>query len=332
MKLGFIGAWGHAYLSKLINSDIAKVDEVGFATDGQDGPRAQQRAQSFEKLGVKVTYFDDGMKMLEQFKPDVVNVGAVYGYNGDWVATCLERDLPVVSDKPIAATWQQFERLLALTRGNQRTIVTEFPFRSDAAMRSARQAILDGRLGKVVLATGQKSYRFGDARPSWYGDRTAYGSTILWVAGHAIDFIRFVTDQPIVSVGGLHANVAKPDYPQMEDATVTTLQLANGAPGVVHADYSRPAKAASHGDDRLRVAGSLGVLEVRDGRCLICTHDQAEQDITDEVQPRSIAAEMYDAVLGKDNAWYGTAQSLEMARVLLTARDAADQQKTLPIQ
>lgn len=329
VKLGFIGGWGHNYLSQLLNSSKVKVESIAFAGDGFDDARAKTRAEALRSRGMNVTWFDDPCKMLDEARPDAVNVGTWYGHNGDFVAACMERNIPVCSDKPIASTWSQLERIESLAKKNHAPVVSEFPFRSDPAVRAARDAVRDGKIGEVVLATGQKSYRFGDKRPDWYANRADYGGTILWVASHAIDFVWFATGLKFTTVYGQQGNVSKKSYGSMEEATVSVLTFENGGHAIIHADYNRPAKAATHGDDRLRIAGSKGVVEVRDGRCKICTHDTPEEDITDLSRPSPVCDEMWDALQGVSDEFYSTSKSLEIAKVLLAARDAADGRKVI---
>jgi predicted dehydrogenase len=113
----------------------------------------------------------------------------------------------------------------------------------------------------------------------------------------------------------------------MEDHVSVLLELDNGGTGVVHADFLRPAAAATHGDDRMRVAGSMGVVEVRDDRCRLTTKDQVERDITDRVAVRPIHLELLAALRGEKSPWFSTEQSLNMAGILLHARDATDGQR-----
>jgi predicted dehydrogenase len=266
--------------------------------------------------------------MLDRFKPDVVNVGTVYGYAGDVIAAVLERGAPVVSDKPVAATWQQLDRLKQLTNNAQ--LITEFNFRSQPEFRAARDAVAQGLIGKVALATAQKSYRWG-TRPKWYADRTAYGGTILWVAGPGIDAIRFVTGQTFTRVTGRHKNVTHPEMGTMEDHTMNVFALSGGGTASCHADYLRPAKAPTHGDDRLRVIGSTGVVEVRDGRCMLITNDAAPVDITDRGTPQPAYVELLAAARGENRDIYSTEHSLDMAATLLHARDAADGEKWIDL-
>lgn len=335
MKLAFIGANGHHLLRQLLpDAKAYNITHVAVAGDGMDNDLAKNKFDGLHFAGEK-RWFDSHTDMLDTFKPDMVNVGVRYGHNGAYIADCLERDIPTCSDKPIASTWAQLQRLRTLTANPAqhpaRILVSEFPYRCKAAFAAARQAIAQGDIGEVVLATAQKSYRFGTRTP-WYANRSDYGSTILWVASHAIDYLHFVTGLRYTSVSGLAANISRQaDYGSMEEYTINTFTLENGAGAVVHADYNRPASAPTHGDDRLRIVGSKGQIEIRNEICELITNDQPPKDITESVVDLLPGVEMFHALSGKANAYYGTQASLQMAAVLLTARDATDARQTLPI-
>ena len=125
-----------------------------------------------------------------------------------------------------------------------------------------------------------------------------------------------------LSVGG---NLSRPEYGAMEDHVVALFDLKNGGHAVLHADFLRPTGAPSHGDDRLRIAGTLGVVEVRGGRCLLINKN-GESDITDSVEVRPIEAEFFAAIRGEDSV-YSTAESLLIAEVLLRAHDGPQNSK-----
>jgi predicted dehydrogenase len=326
MKLAFIGGLGHAYLRGLLADKQYDVTyPVAVTGDGHDDVRAKEFAA---KLGVPTQWYDDVRTMLDQFKPDIVNVGAMYGYAGDVIATVLERGVNVVSDKPAAATWEQLDRLTQLAKNAN--LITEFNFRSTPEFRAAREAVQQGLIGTVALATAQKSYRWG-SRPKWYGDRASYGGTILWVAGHGIDAIRFVTGQAFTRVMGRHGNVTHPEMGTMEDHTMNLFALSGGGTAACHADYLRPAKSPTHGDDRLRVIGSAGVVEVQGGKCTLITNDAAPREITPKQPVGPNHAELLAAARGESTEIYSTAHTLEMAKVLLAARDAADGEKWIEL-
>ena len=326
MRLAFIGGFGHHYLRGLLTdaSAAGEIDRpVAVAPSGPEDDRAEDLAH---RLG-DVRFYPDAAKMFDHFKPQLVSVGATFGRNGDHAADALERDLPVVSDKPVAATWQQLERLRKLTSEKpSRILLTEFDFRSRPEFRAAREVVRAGRIGTPVLATAQKSYRFG-SRPRWYADRALYAGTMLWIASHAIDAIWFSTGQRLIAVTGRQGNVTKPQFGTMEDHVTALFELEGGGTGVAHADYFRPDKTKTHGDDRLRVAGSEGVVEVRGGKCVLLDRDGSEQDLTNLVPTKPISQELLSATRGENHDLYSTAASIEIAAVLLHARDAADKQE-----
>ena len=320
MHIGIVGGHGHHYLRHLRENPIDGTPvQFGVCGDGHDDARAVALCKTMP--GAR--WFDSLNQLIAVHKPDVVSVGAVYGYNGDLVAQALVFDVPVVSDKPIAANWKQLETLQILTDGTRRRVITEFPFRTQREFLATRDVVLRGGVGKVALITAQKSYRFG-TRPAWYADRNAYGGTLLWIASHAIDVVPFVTGQRVTRVTGTGGNVTRDAYGTMEDHVTVTMQLDGGASAVIHADFLRPTAAPSHGDDRLRVAGATGVVEVRDERCRLITDTQGETDITDSVPvPQHTAEQLLRAALGETGV-FSTEHSLHTASLLLKCRDAVD--------
>jgi predicted dehydrogenase len=324
MRIAFIGGYGHHYSKGLLRQpDRGGVEApVAFASDGIDTSRSKQVADS---LKVQVEFFDDAKVMLDRFKPDLISVGAVYAFHGDWAAEALERGCAVVSDKPIAATWEQLQRLRQITdKKGTKPLITEFDFRAKPEFMAARDAVMRGEVGDVILATGQKSYKFG-TRPPWYADRSKYPGTLMWVLSHAIDAIPYATGLKYTRVIGRGANISHKELGNFQDHVAVLFEMNNGASALAHADFARPATADTHGDDRIRIAGSRGVVEVRAGRCLLITGDKPEQDITDRFKDaKPVYRAMVDAALGKDQTIYSTAESLSTAETLLKARDASD--------
>jgi predicted dehydrogenase len=181
-----------------------------------------------------------------------------------------------------------------------------------------------------VAIQAQKSYKFGNARPDFYKKRETYSGSVLWVTSHAFDFVAWTTGLDYRSVTGLGGNLAKPDYGEMEDHVALLCEMSNGASCVIHGDYLRPAQAPTHGDDRLRVVGSDGVLEVRDGLCIAITNEE-ELRILEMSAPKATdtARGLLAAVRGEADARITTGECLRIAEVLLRAREATDEKKVL---
>ena len=76
---------------------------------------------------------------------------------------------------------------------------------------------------------------------------------MLWVSGR-----RFT------EVASLQSRVGFPEIGDMQNVTASIFRMDNGGAASLHMDYLRPDTAGLHGDDRLRVAGSLGVVEYQE--------------------------------------------------------------------
>jgi len=316
MNIAFVGGHGHHYLRQTLAPGGHRAAVCG---DGHDAAAARARAAAIPGAA----WYDELETMLDGFRPDVASVGAVYGFNGDLIAAVLARGIPVVSDKPVAATAEQLARLRQLAVGPAR-LITEFPFRSLPEYRAAHDAVRAGKIGAPILAIAQKSYQF-KTRPAWYGDRRAYGGTMLWVASHALDAVEFVSGRRFRRVCGRQGNLARPDYREFEDHVVLLGELEGGGTAVVHADYHLPAGAGRHGDDRLRLTGDRGVIEVRDGDCRLLDH-AATTPLAPDAPPRPVGDALLAAALGRDDSLYHTAASLRTAALLLACRAAADEE------
>lgn len=319
-RILFVGGSGHHYLRDLLREGA----EGLLLVDPADGVASRSLAQS---LGVEA---QTGTlpELASEFSPDVISIGPVYARSGAYVIEALRLGLPCVTDKPLAVTRDQLAEIESLARRpGAPAVVTEFDWRLREDLRAARTAISQGRIGDVVLAVAQKSYRFGE-RPAWYADRKLYGGTMLWVASHGLDAITFALgcrpdDMPQI-VWARGGNVSRPDYGDMEDHVAAGMSLPGGGTGLVHADLLNPAAAASHGKDRLRVVGAAGEILIEEGCCLLTTDDDPVTDITTQgTCGTGLAQTLWKAAAGgEESDGYGTEASLATARLLLDAHEA----------
>ena len=60
---------------------------------------------------------------------------------------------------------------------------------------------------------------------------------------------------------GREGTTAHPDFPACGSQAAFVLTMHNGGVASVTLDYLRPEAAPTHGDERLRIAGSRGVIE-----------------------------------------------------------------------
>ena len=315
MKIGIVGGHGHECVKLLPGADLA------WACDGYD----QQALTKAAAFGCKKTFLSME-SLLEDFQPDLVYTGTVYARNGHLAVRALEQGFDVVSEKPLAADQETVSRLSALTASGRRRAIAEFAMRWSAPFQKARELILGGTIGKVVMIQAQKTYKFGTARPDFYKSRELFGGIIPWVAVHALDYAAWCTGLQYESVTAMHGKNGFPDFPEMEDHAALFFQMTGGVPCLITADFLRPSGASSHGDDRLRVTGSDGVLEVRNDDVFL-TDSRGEHHWvcpTEDSAAIQRAQDLAAAALGNSPAPITTAECLHSTAAALAAREAAD--------
>ena len=92
----------------------------------------------------------------------------------------------------------------------------------------------------------------------------------------------------------------------------------------VNLDYYRPEAAPTHGDDRIRCAGTGGVLEVRDGKIHLINQNGV-QIITPTEAPELLESFLNGTpVMEAEEIFY-------LTRVALAAKKAANQHNTVNI-
>ena len=109
-------------------------------------------------------------------------------------------------------------------------------------------------------------------------------------------------------------------------SAVIQMELENQVFATVSADYFRPEGGARHDDDRIRVTGTRGMIEVMDGTAWL-ENDRPRRAIS-LPEPGDAFGEFVKAI----NA--GTADrfavdALESTRIALLAREAGDLKRTL---
>jgi predicted dehydrogenase len=319
MKIGIVGGYGHECIKFLPGAELA------WACDGYD-LQALERARAF---GCERTYLSME-EMLADFRPDIVYTGTFYAGNGRLAIQALELGFDVVSEKPLAASREDLLRLSELTKSGERRAIAEFAMRWNTAFKRVRDLIHDGAIGSVVMIHAQKSYQFGASRPDFYKSRKLFGGIIPWVAVHAIDYASWCTGLRYKSVVAIQGNRCFPAYPEMEDHSAMLFTMTGGIPCTITADFLRPEGAASHGDDRLRVTGSDGVLEIRNSDVYLANR-QGEQHWKLETPDASAiqrASDLAEAACGISTSEISTSECLHVTGAAIAARYAADAGRT----
>jgi predicted dehydrogenase len=169
----------------------------------------------------------------------------------------------VASEKPLALSIADLDRIKHAVAASGISLTMFLPMRFEGVYRAMRDIVRRGAIGEAAQIDGQKSYKLGE-RPEWMRNRSEFGGTIPYIGIHMVDLIRFTSGRELAKSVSMHARVGFPEMRDMENTTGTLFRMDNGGVAVMHLDYLRPEKGEGHGDDRLRIAGTKGVLEYRE--------------------------------------------------------------------
>jgi predicted dehydrogenase len=280
-----IGATGHyAYAVKdaYIGAGTGAGKDAGAGSFGQvrftgiapgyEGEYIGTAINELNRIGSKPEVFSNYNEMLERIKPDVAVIASRFNMNAGITIDVLSHGCSVFVEKPLATTLDDLDKLKkAYTEAankNGSFLATMFGIRYTPSFLAAWKAVKEGLIGEVRLMNAQKSYKFGK-RESFYRSRETYGGTIPWVGIHAIDWLRWFSGEDFKSVYSSHTTKCNKGYEELEMTALCHFEMSNDVFGSVTIDYLRPDNATGHGDDRIRVVGAKGIVEVLNGKAYL---------------------------------------------------------------
>ena len=309
MKICVIGAVGHTAQAIREMREHPSAEFVGIAPAD-----SHECIEVLSRHGIKV--YEDYHAMLDECRPDLAIVSPVFGLTGKIIIECAQRGIDVFAEKPVAATVEELERVERAVKDSGIRFSAMHFLRYTPSFYRAREMVKVGAIGEVRLLNAQKSYRFG-TRPAWYRERDLYVGTIPWVGIHAIDWIYYFSGKAFKSVSALHVG-----SPEM--TALCQFEMEDGVISSANIDYLRPKEAPTHGDDRIRVAGTKGVIEVFQDR-FVLINEMGTQEFTDLTAPKLA----YEFLMGNEDL--SANEIFMITKTALLARDSADKHEKLLI-
>ncbi len=320
LRLGMVGVLGHA---GEILTPLPHIPDVELVAVAESDPAELERMKK-RPVAAKAKFYSDYRRMLDAEKLDVVGVCTSNGDRAASVIAVAERGLPLIAEKPLALNRKDFERAKKAVTASGKPIWLILPLRYEPAYLAMRQMVKDGVVGDVGMVSSQKSYKAG-VRPLWMKERASYGSTILWIGIHMFDLMRWTSGRDFTEVFSYQSQVsAPPGIGQMENTTTTILKMDNGGTASLHMDYYRSEAAPTHGDDRLRIAGSKGVIEYMAATGLTVLRQGGKVEVVSSLPPeREIFVEFLEAAFNGKTNDMPLADVWKVNEVTIAAHEAA---------
>ena len=318
MKLCMIGARGH---SVYVLNDLPNLKnlELCAVASGDDKPSSLLKSTE----AWQPRSYADWREMLDAEKPDVLSIDGPFELHAEMCVEALKRNIHVFCEKPIALNLDDLARIRQAYEASSATIISMTALRYEPAFYTAYQLVQAGRIGQVRLIQARKSYKLG-TRPDFYKKRATYGGTIGWVGSHAIDWIQWFSGSLFATAAATQTSAENRGNGELEIAAQCLFTMKNGVLAQASMDFLRPANAPTHGDDRVRVVGSQGVVEVELGKVYL-TDAAGFREIPELQTPeRGFFAAFIGSIEGECAAPASPEETFETTLACLKAQLAAD--------
>lgn len=203
-------------------------------------------------------------ELLDDDRIDVVTICTPSGAHLEPALAAIERRKHVVIEKPLEINPARCDEIIRAAEKHGVAVSTVFQSRFHTSSRELKQAVDEGRFGKLTLGDAyvkwhrsQEYYDKGAWRGTWKLDG---GGALMNQAIHSVDLLLWLMG-PVAEIRAQMATVAH-ERIEVEDVAVATLRFQNGALG------SMEATTASYPGmlKRIEIHGTQGsaVLEEED--------------------------------------------------------------------
>jgi predicted dehydrogenase len=313
-----------------VTNHLARVPDLDVVALSDPDPELRARFAANPRLA-QARQYDDHRRMLAAEKLDLVAINNNSGERTAAILDCVARGVDVLSERPLALDRPGLEKVKRSVAARKVALGALFPMRFGAPYQAIKQVVARGSIGEVLQISAQKSYQLG-TRPRWFLRQQSYGGTIGWIGIHLIDLMRWTSGREIRRVAGFHGRPGLPGMGEMDGVVASVFELDNGGVASMHLDYLRPRKAPSHGDDRLRLIGSKGVVEYRaDIGVTVITHDDPPAPIDPLPRPRPLFLDFLDATYNRARTELPLADIYRAHEIALAAQQAVTQHRLLPV-
>jgi predicted dehydrogenase len=257
LTIGF-GIIGCGMIAKFHAKAIAEIRGAKLlACHNRTLEKAQKFANEFP-----CDAYDDLDEMLARPDIDIVTICTPSGAHLEPAVAAAKAGKHVLVEKPMEVTLKRCDAMLKACEKAGVRLGTIFPSRFHESSKVLKQAVAQGRFGRITLADAyvkwfrtQQYYDSGAWRGTWKLDG---GGALMNQAIHSVDLLLWLMG-PVAEVSACTATLAH-ERIEVEDVATATLKFANGALGVIEATT-----AAFPGSlKKIEIAGSHGMATLEE--------------------------------------------------------------------
>ncbi|WP_437193340.1 Gfo/Idh/MocA family protein [Planctomicrobium sp. SH527] len=208
-----------------------------------------------QKFGVANTYTDYN-ELLADPEIDAVSVCTMWDQHTAPAIAALKAGKHVFLEKPIASSVEDARKIIEASRASSGILFIGHIVRFNPRYRMAKQAIADGRIGKIVSISSRRNIP-----AAWTPTILNKIGPIVGDAIHDTDAMLWFTQDRIISAYAQTVSVRHLRYP---DIGQTMYRFASGAIATLETVWCMPDKTPYDIDERMNIIGTDGVIQIQD--------------------------------------------------------------------
>jgi len=237
LKAAVIGVGAMGQHHARVYTQIAQTRLVGIADASADtGARIAGQ--------YNVPAYTDYQALLDKEQPDIVSVAVPTRYHQEVASMALEAGANVLVEKPIAATVEEGQALIAHAEALGRQLMVGHIVRFSPVIQALKAHLAAGELGRI--------FQIACRRVGPFPARVRDVGVIVDLAPHDLDVMRFISeDEPI----RVYAETERQINTAHEDLFTAQLRFRTGFTGFLEINWLTPLKVRE-----VLVLGELGMF------------------------------------------------------------------------
>lgn len=234
-----------------------------------------------------VEWHKDYKELLKRKDIDAVTICTPSGMHMQHAIDAMRAGKHVLSEKPLEVTLERIDQMIKASEETGSKLACVFQSRFFNTAIKIREAVKQGKLGKMVLGDvynkwyrSPEYYKSAGWRATWELDG---GGALMNQAVHAIDLLIFMMGD-VQSVSGYADTIAR-DL-KVEDTAVAILRFKSGALGVIEGTTS----VYPEFDRRLELHGAKGSIVLIGYDKITKWHIEGEEDLAGKIEEEKRAA------------------------------------------
>ena len=241
MRVAVIGVGSMGRNHARVYSELMEAELIGVSD--ADAKQAESVAENY-----RTHFYRDYRELLENEKPDAVSIAVPTVLHEKIGIAALEAGAHVLMEKPIAATVQEGQRLIATAQRIGRQLMVGHIVRFNPAIQALKEKLAAGELGRIFQVFCRRAGPFPP--------RIRDVGVVVDLAPHDVDLMRFLVGADPIR---LYAETERRIHTEHEDLLWGVLRFADGVAGSLEINWLTPTKVRE-----TLVLGERGMFRVDD--------------------------------------------------------------------